>query len=190
MGPHHLLSEIKAVVSHCNQEEREVLEPIMAWNGFYAHPENVQISLLCSPEFSDRLLGINTILSVRKNKCFEWPVQRKLSKFGFKKGVRPFKVPDINFEANHISELSDLSLCSTEAPLTMDLTENELRSIAFQPLDLKGLPCHTTACERGVQITTSSATVVSDPEMRDGCSYNKIAARERNNNALKKNWKV
>ena len=63
-----------------------------------------------------------------------------------------YQVPTVNFEAEHISELSDLASSKTEAPITNSLSNSELRSIAFRPLDMKGFPCHTTACERGVQV--------------------------------------
>ena len=57
-----------------------------------------------------------------------------------------------NFEAQHISELSDLASSETEAPLTLALSDIELRGLAFRPLDMQGFPCHTTAFERGVQV--------------------------------------
>ena len=188
-GPHHILKEILAMVKYCTNEERDVLEPIINWNGFNAHPENIQVALLCSAKLTDRLLGVNTIMNIRKEGQQVYPVPRCL-KNDFSIGVRPFRVPVINFEAAHISELTDLSLSTTEAPLTMAMTDTEIKSLVFTPLDLKGLPCHTTACERGVQLTTSSAMVAADHDLRDGCSFNKIAARERNKNANTKQWKV
>ena len=106
------------------------------------------------------------------------------------KGIRPFRVPLINFDARHISELSDLAICETEAPVTSNLDESQLRAFAFKPLNLRGLPCHTTACECGVQITTSSAMVASKTDLRDGASFNKIAARRRNEDAEMKLWNI
>jgi hypothetical protein len=43
-GPQHLLQEVKAVEKHCTTEEKKVLHPIINWNGFFAHPENIQVS--------------------------------------------------------------------------------------------------------------------------------------------------
>ena len=151
------------------------MEPIVNWNGFHAHPENTQLSLLCSENFNDRLLGINTILKIRQelqNKDIE--------------NIRQFRVPKLDFSASHISEICDFASFETEAPAALHMTELELRAIAFQPLSLNGLQCHTTAYERAVQITTSSALVAIDPDMRDAASFNKISARKRNENARQK----
>ena len=70
------------------------------------------------------------------------------------------------------------------------MTELELRAIAFQPSRLNGLPCHTTACERAVQITTSSALVAFDLDLRYAASFNKISERKRNENARQKKWNI
>ena len=61
---HHLLKEVRAIEEHCTLEEKNVLEPMINWNGFYAHPEIFQLPLLCSENFNDRLLGIDTILKI------------------------------------------------------------------------------------------------------------------------------
>ena len=105
-------------------------------------------------------------------------------------GIRPFKVPLLNFEAQSICELSDLSDAKTEPPLTMKYSFEQLCEIISTPLSLMSLPCHTTACERGVQITTAAAVVSANTELQDGCSFNKFSAIKRNKNALKKSWKV
>ena len=119
-----------------------------------------------------------------------------------------FLVPKINFSARSISELCDLANSETEAPLTLNLTDCELKAIAFTPMDLDGFPCHTTACERGVQVlhhnnylhhlimisilqvTTSSCLVSTDRDLQDGASFSEVAARNRNSDAYKKQWNI
>ena len=49
-----------------------------------------------------------------------------------------------------------------------------------------GLPCHTTACERGVQVTMAAAVVSTDAKLQDGCCFNKLSAIKINKNAYKK----
>ena len=152
-GPHHLLKEIQLVRQHCTPEEKEILHPIIKWNGFFAHEENVQVSLLASTNMANRVLGVDTIMQVRKKGDVTWKKRKgEPAREPGMIGIRPFKVPDINFDANHISELCDLALSMTEAPITMKLSDQELRVLTFHPLDLKGLPCTTMACERGVQV--------------------------------------
>ena len=95
---------------------------------------------------------------------------------------------DFNVRAQRISELCDLTQAKTEPPLVMDMTDSELKSLLYRPLQLDGLPCHTQACERRVKVTSESSKISADPDERDGCSYNKIAARQRNKDTRKKVW--
>ena len=190
-GPRHLLTEIQLVNNHCTEEEKDVLHPIISWNGFFAHQENVQVCLLCSSVREDRVLAVETILRVRQKGEVVWERRKGEPKRGQgMRGIRPFRVPEINFQANHVSELSDLYSSLTEAPITLKMTDAEIRALAFTPLNLEGLPCTTLACERGVQVTTSSAMTCSDLQLQDGSSFNKEAARERNKDAEHKIWNL
>ena len=102
------------------------------------------------------------------------------------KGIRPFKVPDLNFKANHFQELTDLSVSQTKAPITIQLSDAQLKALAFHLLTLLGFPFHTTSFERGVQLTTSLAILTLSTDMQDVASFSKVAARQRNENAPKK----
>ena len=53
-GPYHLLDEIKLLQIHCTVEEKAVLHPIINWNGFFSHEENIQVALLCYLEVRQR----------------------------------------------------------------------------------------------------------------------------------------
>ena len=184
---YHLLSEIKAISKYCTTEEREILEPIISWNGFYAHPENILLSLLASTSRQDRILGITTILEIRRKQNVDQKRKRRVTK---NSGIRLFRVPYINFKSESISQLTDLTLAETEPPLTLGMSEGELKSITDIPMDLGGYPCHTTSCERAVQITSAASLITSDRDMQDGHSFNKIEARSRNVNAHGKKWNV
>ena len=105
-------------------------------------------------------------------------------------GIRPFKVPDLNFKANHFQELTDLSVSQTESPSTIQLSDAQLKALAFHPLTLPGFPFHTTSFERGVQLTTSLAMLTLSADMQDVASFSKVAARQRNENASKKAWNI
>ena len=120
-----------------------MLQPIINWNGFFGHQENVQVALLASSNVANRILAIEIILKIHKESDNRNPDE----------SVRVFKVPKLNFLADHISELSVLEDGATEAPFTVNLSDGELKALAFSPLDLKGLPCTTQACERGVQVS-------------------------------------
>ena len=180
-GPLHLLKEIMLVQEHCTQEEQEVIHPIIKWNGFMAHPENIQVSLLCSTRMEDRMLAIKTILEIREKGVLSWPRRKgEPMRPDGSKGIRPFQVPSLNWKARSLEDLVDKSLYITEPPLTQELTGEQLKSLAFTSLQLPGFPCHTTSCERAVQLTTSSAMLSSSSIMQDGESFAKMAAKERN----------
>ena len=42
-GPVHFLAEIRRIRETCLVEERAVLDPIVSWNAFFAHQENIQV---------------------------------------------------------------------------------------------------------------------------------------------------
>ena len=104
--------------------------------------------------------------------------------------VRTFKVPEnINFKAESLLELTNLSLLKTEPPLTIQMTDDQLNDILIHPLKL-GLPSSTVAVERGVKMTTEAAKHTSDPLLQDGLSFQKMSARTKNSlsNRNKKSW--
>ena len=105
-------------------------------------------------------------MSIRSKSDVKWPRQKgePRRKQGAK-GIRPFQVLDLNFKANHIQDLTDFSVSQTVAPITMKLSDAQLKALAFHPLTLPGFPCHTTSCEQGVQLTTSSTILTSSADM-------------------------
>ena len=138
-----------------------------------------------------RVAAIELILEIRRKGEVSWPRRKgEPVRPQGSVGIRPFKVPDLNWDAKTLEDLVDKECFITEAPLTKDLSDEELKSLAFAPLQLPGYPCHTTSCERAVQLTTSSAMVAKSSSMQDGASFAKISARERNKNARKKKWIV
>ena len=78
----------------------------------------------------------------------KWPRQKgKPKRKQRSKVIRPFQVPDLNLKANYIQELTDLSVPQTEAPITIQLSDAQLKALAFHPLTLPGFPFHTTSIE-------------------------------------------
>ena len=182
-GPKLLLSEIRAVRIHCTEEEAEVLQASVQQNGFYAHHENVLLTLLSSDEVNDRQFAVNTIKTIRSK------LSKKRGKG--KKSIRVFKVPKINFNATSLYDLTEdpLSSATTEPPVTIDMSDTELESLVKSPLDL-GLPLSTVAVERAVKTTTSASRVTSNSNLQDGFSMMGMTAVEKNPISLrnKKIW--
>ena len=118
-------------------------------------------------------------------------IRNKKIKFRAKKNVRAFKVPSVpNVNVKSVYELTDLSQLITEPPVTLALTDEELKHLTSFPLDLK-IPSSTVAVERCVKITTAFAKVTSDPVLQDGFSLQRISARKKNSckDRNRKVWK-
>ena len=173
-GPKLLLQEINAVKLHCTEEEADVAKSSIQQNGFYAHHENILFTLLSSEASSDREYAVNVIEEIRSKKA-----KKNNQK---KKKVRTFKVPEINFNATSLYDLTTSSLSSAESepPVTLKMTDKELKEIIEKPLCLN-LPCSTVAVERGVKITSAATKVSSNPVLQDGYSFMTKSAINKNN---------
>ena len=82
-GPHHFLKLVKSVEETCLPEEKEVLQPILQFNGYQAHPECVILGMVASEDPAERRRGVEEILRIRKLKVY---------KVRGKKNIRKFKV--------------------------------------------------------------------------------------------------
>ena len=64
--------------------------------------------------------------------------------------------------------------------------ENPVCVPVEEPYSEPGLPCTTTAVERGVKLTMEAATVASDAWQQDQFTWNRLEARNRNKRRAKK----
>ena len=172
-GPKLLVQEIQAVRINCTSEEAEIVNPCIQQNGFYGHHENVLLSLLSSDNPDDRKYSVNLIKNIRGK------MTDKVKKT--KRKVRSFKVPELNFQATSLYNLTVTPLkdASTEPPVTIGMSQEQLDDLVLNPLHLD-LPCSTVAVERAVKITTAASKVSSDPVLQDGYSFMARAAVEKN----------
>ena len=133
---------MKSARKHCTPEELAIVQPVMKQNGFYGHGENILYSLLSSNDKEDRKFAIDTIKNIRNMKAKKSRARKK---------IRPFKVPeDFNHNAENIFEITDLQKLTTEPPITIGYSLDELNSLLENPLSLN-IPSSTLAVERGVQ---------------------------------------
>ena len=98
------------------------------------------------------------------------------------KGVRCFKVSEINFDATDYTDLIYWSDCIiTEPPLTKSIKDEALKDMSkeehFQTFTFDKFPCHTQSVERCVKLITEAATKVCGETWRDGYIRAKIQAR-------------
>ena len=75
------------------QVVKDIVSPYVATGAWFAHPEAVLLSLVCSSDREERELGVEKILE-----------RRGEEQYGDTR-VRARRTPDINFSASSISDL-------------------------------------------------------------------------------------
>ena len=66
----------------------------------------------------------------------------------------------------------------TEPPMTLDLSDEELRGLVEKPLFVPPYPCHTQAVERAIKLVSEAAGSVVGADSRDGYIRQKIRSRK------------
>ena len=135
---------------------------------WWAHPENILVSLLCFDNSEQRLFAVDIILAVRAG-----------SELG-STDVRPFKVPQtINLDACDIKELIDWEKgVITEPIFTANMSLVQLNALIVSPLQLPLYSLHTQSCERAVKLVTEAAQSVCGWDKRDGFIRTQLRNRE------------
>ena len=93
--------------------------------------------------------------------------------------VRKFRVPKLNFEATAYWDMIDIESELYEPPLTMHLSDEQIKAFEKTPLCIPDYPNHTQAVERAVKLTTEAAGKVVGFEQRHGMICQRIKARKQ-----------
>lgn len=153
-GPRHILYQLRQIRSQ-QQTVKDIVLPVVQRSAWYAFPELVIQTLICSPDPEERKAGVETIMKIRN---------------GTNKGntkVRLHKVPEINVDATTLQGLIDFSKAD-EPPLTCGLNQNEILEFINTPMIVPDWPCHGQSIERCVKQVTEAAATVYSFEKRDG----------------------
>ena len=147
-----------------------VVDPVIQRNAFYAHPENLLLSMIADDRKEIRELGVRRIMKARSSKKSN-------------RGVRIFLPPTLVFNAANYTELIDWQSCElTEPPATKDINDDDLEQLIHNPdnsvIEFPRFPCHTQAVERSVKAVTESAMTVVGEHARDGLVRARLAARK------------
>lgn len=174
-GSKHLFKLI-SYSRYLSDDFKNVLDPVIQRNGYFAAAENLLLSMLCDERKNVRELGLRRVLKARTES---------------RGGVRKFKVPKINFDAkDYIDMISWAENDVTEPPLVKHVSIDSLKDFIrktseAQPnskvdplIDFPRLPCHTQAVERAVKLVTESAQNVCGSIAREGYIRAKIDSRE------------
>lgn len=144
---------IKKSNSIIDKKVKNLVQKRIERNAFFAHSENILLAQLASEKKSERVDAIRKILKIRERIHTD--------------GVRPFRVPIINFKANKWIDMIDYDNDSTEPPFTMNMTEQELIEIRQRPLEVPTFKCHTQMVERAVKEVTRVSLKTIDHEKRN-----------------------
>ena len=129
----------------------------VARNSYYAHPENLLLTMLCDEDSMVRAKAINKILEIRKS-----------NQLG-DKSVRPYKLPKIDFDCDSYTEMIDWDKEAIHEPiLTCDFSKDDIKELHSKPLVLEPYPCHSQGCERAVKETSRASIRVVGWDARDG----------------------
>ena len=101
--------------------------------------------MLADRDSAVRDQAVANILAARKRKARE---------------LRVFRVPCLNWQAEHLTDM--ISWCGpvTEPPVTKLLSDSEVISARDQPLELPSFPCHSLSVERCVNLVTEACQSV------------------------------
>lgn len=147
------------------EEIQDIVRPVMQRNGFWAHPEQLLLAMVADEDAQTRRDAIQHITGAR---------QRDTA------GVRPFRMPRVNFRAAHYTQLIDWETeMVTEPPLLRHLGSEELAAIVAAPHSVPAYPVHTQAVERFVRMVTEASSRVLGEEARHGLINARLQHRRK-----------
>ncbi|XP_053967743.1 uncharacterized protein LOC128869586 [Anastrepha ludens] len=149
-GARHVFTMIKNS-RYLPEHLLRVVDPVIQPNAYFAHPENLLLSMVTDENRNVRKIGVQRILKARETTSTA------------KNSVRSFILPKLNFNATNYYEMIDWSSTILSPPpvLRNVLNADLLSSIDNQPSisqwNLSSFPCHTQAVERTVKLVTEAS---------------------------------
>lgn len=159
-GPRNLFYTIQSS-RYLPKEYMEVVHKSIQHNAFYAHPENILLSMIHDENKKVRQTAYQRISEARKTRA---------------KSIRKFEIPKLNFKAKTYYNLIDWNTVSiTEPPLIKRFSNSDLAELVNDGKNSNlwsspnfNLPIHTQAVERCVKIVTETSSQVAGEDRRDG----------------------
>ena len=165
------------------ERTRAIANKVLQRNCFFAHQENIFVSMINDNDRCIRKLGWRRILKARSQEL-------SIGK------VRNFVMPELHFNSlRYYKMINWKAIEQTEPPITRTIPERQIKEFIENGNKPDGLtpqfPCHSQAAERLVRTVTKPSASVSGIEKRDEfirsslCSRTKIPRFES-----KKDYKI
>ena len=159
-GARHIFSFIQ-LTRYLDKKYLKIIDPVISRNCYFAHPENVLLSMLSDSRRNVRVLAINKILQARG-------ANNNTS-------VRTFSVPKLNFEATDYINMVNLEAANITNVSSCDLA----LSIDNEKWEFFDYPNHTQAVERTVKLVTEASSKVYGYENRNAYIKTTLESRKQ-----------
>lgn len=165
-GARHLFAIIQRIKS-MPQSVQKIALPVVQNNSFFAHSENILLSMLSDEREEVRQRALARISEIRDGRS------------GAVVPVRKFIVPRLNFKArDYISMSGNLN---HDPPLAHKISLDHLTEMVKAPgtkLPWEGVPCHSQAVERHIRLVSDASKAVCGKKAREGLVRSKIFSRK------------
>lgn len=156
-----LLWEIIRDTRYLLKRYRDIIDPVIENNAYFAHPENMLLSMLADENSEVRQIAVNKILNARSSAQGQDTVPRI------------FRVPSVNFNATTYVEMINWPFdLFIDPPILRGISDETIQSCVDDKSKIislvGGFPCHTQAVERTVKLITEAAKHVCGFDARDG----------------------
>ena len=168
-GARHVLYQLELLRSQ-NKKVIGIVMPTVKRGAWYAHPESVLQTMLCSEVEQERRFAVDKIVELRGEGDEDTQVGDR--------SVRDRKAHDINEHATKLADLIDWSEKLTEPPLTCSLTTKNIKEFVASPMKVPDWPSHTQSVERLVKRVTEASAHVYSHGRRDGYIRSQEASAE------------
>ena len=96
------------------------------------------------------------------------------------RGVRLFKVPQLNWEATSYTRMIDWQKSVvTEPPVVKSFSDDMLKQVYSQPLNLPDYSVHTQSVERAVKLVSEASKEVYGGKARHSLILSRLESREQ-----------
>jgi hypothetical protein len=159
-GPKHVFEVIKSS-RFLPENLIEVIDPVIERNAFFAHPENLLLSMIVDERAHIRELGFRRIIKARSTASHQMT-------------IRTFKPPNIVFQAKEYHEMIDwTSTALFPPPLLRRVSDEDIwtkisTGKTAKEWNFNKFPCHTQAVERCVKLVTEASSKLVGVKNRDG----------------------